>query len=104
MQPIVIAGRPAAILPTFTPGGFTHPSLDCLGPVPNARMKAMSGSTTVRWQADASLREPGTSLPEPGDAIESLERPTMVVGAISPGKRRIVSLVDDMQYATQSVS
>lgn len=46
---------------------------------PDARMKAVSGITTARWQANARFLEPGNSLSISATVIQSSKMPTTVV-------------------------
>ncbi len=55
----------------------------------NARLRSVPGSITARWPANARFLELGESLWLTGDAIESSERPTAVVGASLLGKSRL---------------
>ena len=60
-------------------------------PGPNARMKRVLGRITVESQADACSVASRKSLPMSDNAVESLTRPTVVVGATSSGKYRLES-------------
>ena len=55
-------------------------------PGSTARMKDFLGSITARWEANAWLLAPRTSLPMSGSGVESSKRPAMVVGATPSGK------------------
>ena len=52
----------------------------------NARMEAVSGRITVRWQANAPFAEPAKSLRMSGTVVGSSARPTTVVSATPSGK------------------
>ena len=69
-------------------GGRRRDGTDLSVPGPNARMKRVLGRITVGSQADACLVASRKSLPMPENAVTSLKRPTVAVGATSSGKYR----------------
>jgi len=58
-------------------------------PAPNARLKAVSGRITARWQANALLLKLRKGLPMSGPVIGSSKGPRTVLGTRSHGKCRI---------------
>jgi len=71
------------------PGGRGGDGDSLAVPAPNARMKGVSGTIAVRRRAEGALREPETALQESERTIESLERPTTVVGWSLPAESRL---------------
>ncbi len=58
---------------------------------PSTWMKAVSGSITARWQANACLLASGKSLTMSGDVIKPAKRSAMVVGENPYGKCRFIA-------------